>query len=338
MTTPMITVLDVGHGSCVVLSCDSEITLVDTGAGATILEHLKSMNRSSIRRVVISHADRDHVGALHTLLSDAFFNVEEIWLNSDAFKGSRLWADLNYELDALSGSGKPTVKLDTRQGNTFSTGPFKVDIVAPRLRLVGLGAGNRDLEGRRIESNTLSVVARISMGDRSVVVLPGDLDEVALDHFLDQSPVPDLTASILIFPHHGGHVGRGSDVDRNAEFAKRFTKLVMPQTIVFSIGRGQHGTPRKEVVEAVRSAAPGVRILCTQLSMLCSAQLPPGGEAPQHLIKATARGKRGKKCCAGTVAISFYNDDWHIHPSKKSHERFISVNAVSALCKRPLKG
>lgn len=332
MSSPTLTVLDVGHGSCVVLKSEAELTLIDTGPGSTLLEHLRAIGRTTVDRVLLSHADQDHVGALVNLLSNDLFTVHEIWLNSDAFKGSDLWTSLNYELDVQDRTAKTNVEFGIREGASFTTGPFKVEILAPRLRLVGLGAGGHDRDGHRLESNSLSIVCRVSANGQPLVVVPGDIDEVGLRHLLDQDPKPDLTAPVLVFPHHGGHVSRASNAANNAEFATKFTGLVKPTTVVFSIGRGRNGTPRAEIVSAIRSVVPNVRILCTELSRLCAVQTPRPGENTQ-LLNAIARGRKSGACCAGTIILDQKDGRWRIRPDSQAHQAFVASNAPTALCR-----
>ena len=334
MNGPALTVLDVGHGSCVLLSSETDLSLIDTGAGATLLAHLRSIGRTTVNRVLISHADRDHAGALLNLLSNDIFKINEIWLNSDAFKGSALWASLNYELDAQDRAAKTSVEIGIVEGRSFTTGPFKVEVIAPRMRLAGLGAGSRDLEGRRLESNSLSIVCRVSVDGEPLAVVPGDLDDTGLSHLLDQTPAPDLRAPIVVFPHHGGRVSRAANADANARFAAHFTELVSPGTVVFSIGRGHYGTPRSEIINAVRSVVPNVNILCTELSRLCSADpVTVGNDA--HLLPTTCRGRTEGACCAGTIVIDRDEGAWRIRPTREAHQAFISANALTALCRSP---
>jgi beta-lactamase superfamily II metal-dependent hydrolase len=334
LSNPELIVLDVGHGSCVLLVSESELTVIDTGAGTTLLEHLRSIERTALSRVLISHADRDHVAALVGLLSDDLFTVDQISLNGDAFKGSALWTGINYELDKQERAAKTSVEMGVREGQSFTSGPFSVEILAPRLRLVGLGAGSQDREGRRLESNSLSVVCRVSLDGQPLALIPGDLDETGLEHLLDQVPEPDLTAPILVFPHHGGHVSRASNVDSNTRFATAFTRRVKPSTVVFSIGRGQHGTPRSEIINGIRSAAPDVNILCTQLSRLCAAE-PPAPGSDVHMLTAVARGRNEGASCAGTIVVGRDGEEWRVRPAKEAHQAFISANALTALCRPP---
>jgi beta-lactamase superfamily II metal-dependent hydrolase len=332
VTSPTLTVLDVGHGSCVVLDSKLELALIDTGAGSTVLEHLRTIDRTIVSRVLLSHADQDHVGALVNLLANDEFTVHEIWLNGDAFKGTTLWASLIHELDAQERTAKTNVELGIREGRSFTTGPFNVEVLAPRLRLVGLGAGSRDLEGHRLESNSLSIVCRVSIDGRPLAIVPGDIDETGLEHLLDQVPKPDLTAPILVFPHHGGHVSRSSNTADNAQFAVRFTELVKPKTIVFSIGRGRYGTPRLEIVNAIRSVVPNVNILCTELSRLCAVDAVKPGE-DTHILSTVARGRKSGACCAGSIVVDQHEGEWRVRPARQMHQAFISTNALTALCR-----
>lgn len=333
MTSPTLTILDVGHGSCVVLSSEEELALIDTGAGSTVLEHLRAIDRPIVNRVVLSHADQDHVGALVNLLADDLFTVREIWLNSDAFKGSALWASLIYELDVQDRAAKTNADFGIREGHSFTTGPFNVDIIAPRLRLVGLGSGSRDPQGRRLESNSLSIVCRVSVDGQPLAIVPGDIDEVGLEHLLDQVPEPDLRAPILVFPHHGGNVSRSSNAASNRQFAVKFTELVRPTTVVFSIGRGRYGTPRAEIVNAVRSVVPNVNILCTELSRLCAVDALRPGEDTQ-ILPMVARGRKSGACCAGTIVVDENEDGWQVRPDRQMHQAFISTHALTALCRK----
>jgi beta-lactamase superfamily II metal-dependent hydrolase len=315
------------------LASDGEIMVIDTGAGATLLEYLLSSGYRTIGRVLVSHADRDHVGGLIGLLGSKAFGVNEVCLNSDAFKGSRSWRDLIYELDALDQSSHIQVQLGVRQGNRYSAGRLNIDILAPRARLVGLGAGGRDSAGRRIESNSLSLVAKVLFEGAPVALVPGDLDELGLDHLLDQDPGPDLAAPVLVFPHHGGHVARSADNQANRDFAVRLTDLVKPTTVVFSVGRGHHDNPRPEIISAIRGVIPNIRIICTQLSRRCAAEAPAGAYTGTHLTPIVARGRETRACCGGSVVINLGDGGSGIHPTLQLHREFIENWAPTALCR-----
>jgi hypothetical protein len=165
-------------------------------------------------------------------------------------------------------------------------------------------------------------------GTQPVAIFPGDLDEVGLDDLI-RSGVNAL-APTLIYPHHGGLSGSSNE----ALFVEKLCNLVRPTTVLFSIGRGRHGNPRSEVVEAVRRALPAARIACTQLSTQCATTLPTSD--PSHLIRLFAMGRHLRNCCGGTIFISFDNIHPPLLPLLADHRQFIESHAPTALCTRPL--
>ena len=52
------------------------------------------------------------------------------------------------------------------------------------------GPGGTDLKGRRLTSNSMSVVARISYQSIPRLLLAGDIDAVGLENLLEVSPSP----------------------------------------------------------------------------------------------------------------------------------------------------
>lgn len=155
------------------------------------------------------------------------------------------------------GSGYPSIIF----------GSTRLEIIGPSNTLALSGPGGKELPehgGRPISSNSLSAVMRVLHADVPRALLTGDLDDVGLAD-LERSAV-DLDAELLVFPHHGGHVPQGE----NAMFAGRLCRAVGATTIVFSLGRGKHRTPRPEIVRAVEAALPTAHVACTQLSARCA--------------------------------------------------------------------
>jgi beta-lactamase superfamily II metal-dependent hydrolase len=334
MSLARISVLDVGHGSAVLIQCGEGSVLIDTGRGASTLQHLTELSCSRLDRVLISHADADHCGALVNLLANSQFTVHSLWLNSDAFKNSELWTAIAYEIDDWRRNTNRDVRFGIQEGDVFRIGRFNVEIHAPRTRLTALGAGAKDRSGRRIESNTMSLLVRVSHNGSPVITIPGDMDALALEHFLDQSPVPDVSAPFLLFPHHGGNVGRAADADANRQFATSVMSLVQPSTVLFSIGRGTHGTPRFEVVDTVRRAGSAPKLLCTELSQNCHSGTT-ADLTQEHILNHSSRGLKTKSCCAGTVQLTLVADTWVVSPGV-SHDRFISNLIPHSLCRSHL--
>ena len=89
-----LTVLDVGHGQCVVLRDTNGVLLFDAGAEATLLDFLERNNINEIDAVLLSHSDADHIAGVVSLLLSESVHVKRLYLNPDADKESETWLDL----------------------------------------------------------------------------------------------------------------------------------------------------------------------------------------------------------------------------------------------------
>lgn len=325
MTQATLTVLDVGHGNCAVLSDSKGVVVIDAGPKGNLLHYLKERKIEVIDVALISHADADHLGGLVALLSSAEFRVKTVRLNTDSAKQSHIWDDLLYELNSgvLAGAVDFVPALTLDPSGQFDRGEIHIEILAPSPYLAGKGPGSQDREGRRISTNSISAVIRLTFKGEPIILFTGDLDHIGLQNISPEEI--DMKAPILVFPHHGGLSGSADTVT----FARELCGRVAATTVIFSIGRSQHDTPNPAVVGAIRQALPGVRIACTQLSERCAATVP--GIEPSHLAPGFARGKERRACCAGSITIRFV--DRVAVPDVAAHRRFIAENAPTGLCR-----
>jgi len=329
MALPKLHILDVGHGNCCVLEDLKGVIIFDAGPGGTLLKFLDESKIKAIDEILLSHADTDHVYGLVNLLLDKKIRVKRIYLNPDASKRTGAWQDLRIALaDARNRLGNKTevvVELTTNDSLKISRGAVKIEIVAPTPELALGGSGGIDLKGRTLTSNSLSVVVRLNINGRPLALLPGDIDSVGLENLLENHKA--LKSKTLLFPHHGG-LSRSKDP---VSFTEELCKLVSPELVVFSIGRGKHATPSPEVIGTVRRISSKVHIACTQLSEQCADSLP--SIKPKHLSKFAARGKTNNSCCAGTITIEFGKKE-RISPKLADHKEFVQSNAPRAVCNR----
>ena len=232
-------VLDVGHGNCAVL-IDDEIVVIDAGPGTTLLEFLEREGIRRVDAVLISHADEDHIKGLVSLLESQTVAINLVHINSDALKGSQTWNSLTFLLDEANKSGKLVfeVGLTTNDTGKFNTRTITIEILAPSPGLAVKGPGSEDHKGRKLTSNSSSAVVRLLQDGEPLVLLPGDIDETGLANLLESNN--DISAQVAIFPHHGG----GSASSDLSKFAADFSRAAGAGTVVFSIGRGKHDTPR----------------------------------------------------------------------------------------------
>ncbi len=327
--SPNLTVLDVGHGQCVVLQDATGTIIFDAGSGSTLLEFLHDSAITEIDAVVISHADADHLSGLLSLLSAATVQVRHVFLNSDATKDSDIWEDLRYAVEDATARAATNVTVGvttTTSAQEFTRGDIEIEILYPAPALAMAGAGGSDLKGRKLTSNSMSIVARVSYQSKPRMLLTGDLDAVGLENLLEG--LPSIRSDVLVFPHHGGRPSRAAP----AEFASTLGRAVEPKVVVFSIGRGKYQTPRPEIVAGIRSALPEVTIACTQLSAHCSVSVP--STTPTHLALFAARGRVSRSCCAGSMRMILRPNAIQYVPPLQDHQSFITANTTSALCRR----
>ena len=321
--------LDVGHGNATVLMADDQdIAVIDVGKHSALSEFLAEQQITQIRSVYLSHADEDHIGALVGLLGSHHISIGRVFLNTDASKESKVWGDLLYELDSAHRAGKLVFSPSLTGGQTEQlSGNVSLDILGPSSYLASKGPGSVDRLGRKIRSNSVSAVIAISVDGERIALLPADLDAIGLHDLLRSEP--DLSAPILLYPHHGGLPGNMTPSD----FADRLLPAVRPDLVVFSIGRGRHRTPNPRTVNSLRSAQPNARIVCTQLSEHCSQSLPTSRTAT-HLTHAFAQGRINGACCGGTIIVPL-DDTSSLQPDARAHTNFIRTHVETPLCLRP---
>jgi competence protein ComEC len=315
-----LVILDVGHGNSAVLIDGDSVIVFDTGTGSALLELLREQGITRIDTVLLSHSDHDHIAGLNALLSNSI-SIGKVRANTDSIKGSSSWDDLMFEL-----SDNPEIdfqtNLTTDNTGEFDTEQVAVEIVAPTSYLAAKGPGSSDRENRRLGTNSLSAVVRLTFGGKPFALLPGDLDAVGLANLPENN---EISADLLVFPHHGGRQG-GADV---LEYTQGLMDAVQPTHVIFSIGRGKHGTPRPEIVDAIRSHSPKCRISCSQLSEHCATEIPTEVDST-HLGNIFSIGKRKKVCCAGSVVYNFRSENFT--PDLQAHREFISRITESPLC------
>jgi competence protein ComEC len=114
----------------------------------------------------------------------------------------------------------------------------------------------------------------------------------------------------------------------NASFADRLCRSVGATTVVFSLGRGKHRTPRPEIVRAVEAALPTAHVACTQLSARCAAMNPNVERA--HRLDAPSQGLERNTICFGTLVQELATG--RVSPDRHQHAAFVRANAPTHLC------
>lgn len=322
-------VIDVGHGNCAVVVGEDWALMVDAGASAAVVQAIERLRIKRLNAIVISHRDLDHARGLVQLLSREDLQIGAVYIGADAAKNpsSPETAMLLVALADAKRSGRCLVSRDldaTIMPEAVSGGGVSVEVLAPTFDMAMTGPKGKSPSGATMTSNSLSVVLRVTLNGGLRVLLPGDMDHITMSELL--AAQADLTADVLVFPHHGSVSAVGDE----RAFAKELTRVVGAHTILFSVGRGVRVRPTDAVLRGIFDADATVKIACTQLSSGClshDAELP--GEL-KHLTSLPAASRAGCRSCAGSMTL---DGEGLSGPGIDAHQDYISDIAKTPMCR-----
>ncbi|MCI0542417.1 MBL fold metallo-hydrolase [bacterium] len=214
--------LDVGQGDAIFIeSPDGNQVLIDGGPNAKVLRGLARempFYDRFIDVVVATHPDRDHTAGL----TDVFSRFQ-----AGAYFASGAESDngMNEILDARS-KKSDAKKYIARQGTRLDLGDGAVlDILFP----------DRDASG--METNTSSIVAKLTYGDTSFL-FTGD-SPIAIEQYLAATYGEQLDVDVLKLGHHGSRTST----------SEIFLSAATPEYAIISAGKdNRYGHPHKEVI------------------------------------------------------------------------------------------
>lgn len=318
-----VTLLDVGHGNCAIVKDGDKTAVIDSPTGALLLDTLEDMAIDTISVAIVSHSDKDHIAGILSLLTSDRVRVERVYVNPDGQKRTKVWEA--FRIAAHYAEKKGTCEILTSLSSTtpgmIPVGDVTIAVVAPSAALALTGVGGLTPEKRPVTANTLSAVLRIEK-DGDGVLLAADMDDTSLDNAIDLGA--NMSAKVLVFPHHGGLPGTGDP----SAFAIKLLEVVQPSAVIFSNGRGRHDNPRPEIVGSIRDK--GCTIACTQLSERCHAQAVI---ETAHLGSIRAQGRGFGTCCAGSVTLTLDGGAARSAEDEKRHQQFVETKVATPMCR-----
>ena len=214
---------DVGQGMAVIVRTHRHVMLFDAGpqysrdndAGQRLLVPLlRARGDAHLDLLVLSHRDLDHVGGAEAVLST---------LDVDALLSS---LETGHPLHAAA---RQSTRCEAGQRWTWDGVQF--DVLRPAV----------DDYARRLRSNGMSCVIRVSGGGRSAL-LTGDIEREQ-EALLVAGHGEALRSDMLLAPHHGSRTSSSS----------AFLDAVRPSVAVFQAGyRNRFGHPAADVLERYR--------------------------------------------------------------------------------------
>jgi len=222
-----VAVLDIGQGLSTVVRTRKHILVFDTGGkmsaasdkGATILvPYLHTLQVKNIDKLVISHADNDHIGGSDSLLKT--FPVKTILTSvPEKFADTEL---AKYPFQ------KPIVNL-CLAGLHWQWDGVNFEFLYPLPTQLHL-------------NNDSSCVLKI-WHDQHAILLTGDIEKYAEKNVVALSKAK-LAATVLIAPHHGS----------KTSMLDAFIEAVHPAQVVFSVGYlNRYHFPNIKVIEKYKN-------------------------------------------------------------------------------------
>lgn len=222
--------LDVGQGDSTLFLCGAEAMLIDAGdndQGTRIQDYLEKQGVETLKYVVCTHPDADHIGGVDVILYK--FNCETVFMTQEE-RDTATYRDV---ADTMRQKGYSRTQPET--GKQYPLGDAVFTILAPSA----VGS----------DSNNNSIGILLTHGDNTFL-FTGDAEEEEESEFLASGI--SLEADVYKAGHHGSRSSSSGEL----------LEAVSPSFAVISCGEGNsYGHPHAETLNELR--AMGVQVYRT---------------------------------------------------------------------------
>lgn len=236
-----VSMLDVGQGDCLVIQKGSSAVLVDGGSTSVknvgqyrIVPYLRYKGIRTIRSIILTHPDGDHMNGLCELLEmrktgELSSQIEQITV-PEWMRESAEWE----KMQTMAGQQEIPV-VYTRKGDTFRFGSSIIRVLHPDIENYGKNTNAGSLTFL-LQTNTFTM---LFTGD-----LEGEGEQAVCRE--------NIRCDVLKVAHHG------SANSSSCEFLEKTDSSIA----LISCGEGnRYGHPHKDTLERLQAA--GCEILCT---------------------------------------------------------------------------
>ena len=215
--------LDVGKADSILIEQEGHWILIDGGDKEErnrVLEYLRRRQVTSLDMVVVTHPDRDHIGAMEDIVRE--YSIEQFLMPK--IQENLIVDSTRYQkmMEEIEKKNMPITY--PKSGDTFEIGGMILEVLGPI-------SSYEDV-------NNSSLVLRLRFGER-VFLFMGDAENKAEDDLLANNI--SLKCDVLKVGHHGSKTSTSA----------KFLKEVQPQIAVVSTGEDRNDLPKGEVVERI---------------------------------------------------------------------------------------
>ncbi len=225
--------LNVGKADCIYISFGENNILIDAAdkeENDNVVEYLKRQNVDKLNLVINSHAHRDHIGQMESVVNN--FKVDEFIMPDIPEEIIPTYATYVSLLKALE---RNNVNVELAQvGRKINIDDMELEILAP--------CNDYD------SINNTSVVVKLTYGTDSFL-FTGDAEKESENDMIDREM--NLKSEVLKVGHHGS----------NTSTTQKFLNKVKPRYAVISVGPDRNKLPKDKVIKRLQSN--GIKIYRT---------------------------------------------------------------------------
>ena len=219
--------ISLGKADAILILADGEAMLIDAGyteQGTTVTEYLKKQGVAKLKYLVMTHADKDHVGGMAEVIRS--IPVEKVYL-SPKKENSPEYAAM---VQALNSTKTPYSFPELL--STFSLGKATFTVLAPGKKALEQGSDNDS-----------SIVLRLVYGERTALLMGDALSRTEKEM---RENGYELAAEVLKVGHHG----------QGDATTKKFVREVAPLYAVITCSKEEE--PDRDVLSVLRAFAAEV--------------------------------------------------------------------------------
>ena len=228
-----ITMLDVGQGLSLLISCDGESMLYDGGpsqSSSYLVSYLKQHDITHLRYILASHYDEDHIAGLVGVLSR--YTVDTA-LTPDYQADTNIYQSFRKKLKSNG-----AVEIHPAVGDSYSLGGAELTVLAPDSYTAE-------------DDNNSSIILRLTYGDFSCL-MTGDAEAEEEAELVNSGQ--EVESVLYVAGHHGSATSSGDALLR----------AVSPQIVFLSVGaENSYGHPAESTMSRLKKA--GIALYRTDL-------------------------------------------------------------------------
>lgn len=219
--------ISIGKADAILILADGEAMLIDAGytdQGKTVVDYLKKQGVAELKYLVMTHADKDHVGGMAEVIDS--IPIRQALL-SPKKENSPEYATM---VRALTNSKTPYSFPELL--STFSLGKATFTVLAPGAKALDAGTDNDS-----------SIVLRMVYGERTALLMGDALSKTEKEM---REKGYNVSAEVLKVGHHG----------KGDATTKKFVREVAPLYAIITCD--QADAPDKDVLSVLRSFSADV--------------------------------------------------------------------------------